>query len=59
VDDRLEVQLLGSNQRKSVAKVKAHLTTEDRQSACAGAVSLAYARAVKADDATRDVHLVT
>src|SRR5580765_7906815 len=43
VEDRLDVQLLGGEQRKAVAQVEAQLPAEHRERAGAGAVGLARA----------------
>src|SRR5580765_49341 len=43
VEDRLDVQLLGGEQREAVAQVEAQLPAEHRQRAGAGAVGLARA----------------
>ena len=43
VDDRLQVQLLGGEQREAVGEVEAQLAAEHRQRAGAGAVGLARA----------------
>ena len=43
VEDRLEVQLLGGEQREAVAEVEAQLPAEHRERAGAGAVGLARA----------------
>ena len=40
VDDGLQVQLLGREQRKTLAEIEAHLVPEYRQGAGAGAVAL-------------------
>src|SRR5262245_502590 len=40
VDDRLEMQLLGGDERKALGEIKAHLMPEHRQRAGAGAVTL-------------------
>src|SRR5437773_6929131 len=40
VDDRLEMQLLGSGERKTIGEVEAHLVAEHRERAGAGAVAL-------------------
>src|SRR6185437_10809168 len=40
VDDRLQMQLLGGQQREAVAEIEAHLMAEHGQSAGAGAVAL-------------------
>ena len=40
VDDRLEVQFLGGEQRKALREVEPHLMAEHRQGADAGAVVL-------------------
>src|SRR6185503_15333511 len=40
VDDRFQMQLLGGGDRKPFAEVEAHLMTEDRSRASAGAVML-------------------
>src|SRR5256885_13362576 len=43
VDDRLEMQLLGRDERKASAEIEAHLMAEDRQGAGAGAVVFFHA----------------
>jgi hypothetical protein len=43
VDDRLQVQLLGCDERKAVGKIEAHLMAEYRQRTGAGAVALLHA----------------
>src|SRR6185312_7543382 len=43
IDDRLEVQLLGGEQREAVVERKAHLVAEYRERAGAGAVTLLHA----------------
>ena len=43
VDDRLGEQLLGGDQRKPVRQIEAHLVTEHRKRAGAGAVALLHA----------------
>ena len=43
VDDRLQVQLLGGDQRKAVGQIEAHLVAEHAERAGAGAVGLAHA----------------
>ena len=45
VDDRLQVQLLGGEQREAVGEIEAHLIAEHRQRAGAGAVALFRAAA--------------
>ena len=40
VDDGLEVELLGSQEREALLEVKTHLMTEDRDSACTCTVVL-------------------
>src|SRR6185312_13014215 len=40
IDDRLQVQLLGGEQREAVVEGKAHLVAEQRERAGAGAVAL-------------------
>src|SRR5581483_8556671 len=42
VDDRLEVQLLGGEERKAFAEIETHLMAEHRQRAGAGAVALLH-----------------
>ena len=43
VDDRLQVQLLGGDQREALGEVEAHLMAEHRERAGAGAVALLHA----------------
>ena len=43
VDDRLEVQLLGGDERKAGGQIEAHLVAEHAERAGAGAVGLAHA----------------
>ena len=43
VDDRLEVQLLGRQQRKAFGQIEAQLMAEHRERAGAGAVALLHA----------------
>ena len=40
IDDRLEVQLLGGEERETLLQVEPHLMAEDTQGARAGTVSL-------------------